>query len=287
MRRFTTVFTLVSLLGFSAAWAVDTAAIKPDTSAPAPITPAATTSAPATTATTPVPGKDPVLSDDSMKVTKDSAGKSTSSLIKDAPVSSDFLDGSRTAPIIMIEYASLSCPHCAHFSNTVLPELQKKYIDTGKMLYILRPFPLNDPALKGAMLLDCVGQQDSKKYYVFAKVLFDSQAKWAFDGNFMAGLETIANVGGLNREQFQSCVNNTEREMRILKIKKDANDELRLPHTPYSFIAGEVYGGDNSVEGISKFVDAKLAEDANKNVVEHAVDKLDRASLPHLGVQQR
>jgi protein-disulfide isomerase len=195
-----------------------------------------------------------------LKITRDSGGKSTSSLITDAPVMGDYVMGKESAPIIMIEYASMTCPHCAHFSNNVMPEIEKKYIDTGKMRYILRQFPLNEPALKAAMLLDCVGEQNTDKYYVFARVLFDAQSKWAFDGNYMSGLETISNVGGLSKEQFQGCLNNTDREMKMLKIKKLANDELRLPHTPYIFIDGEVFEGDRSVEEVSKFIDAKLSQ---------------------------
>lgn len=219
---------------------------KPDATKAMPAKPVAP---PATSAaTTPVPG-----------AAKDSGGKSDSYLIKDAPLPGDHVLGKTTAPLIMIEYASLSCPHCAHFSNDVLPELQKKYIDTGKMRYILRPFPLNEPALKGAMLVDCVGEQDNSKYYLFSHVLFDAQSKWAFDGNWMDGLETIATVGGLSHDQFQRCVNNTDREMKILKIQKLANDELHVPHTPYIFIGGEAYDGDRSIEEISKVIDAKLA----------------------------
>lgn len=195
-----------------------------------------------------------------LKVTKDSGGKSTSSLILDAPLKTDYVMGSDKAPVVIVEYASLSCPHCAHFSNSVLPELQKKYIDTAKVRYVLRQFPLNEPALKGAMLVECVGEQNREKYFVFSKVLFDAQSKWAFDGNFLGGLETIANVGGLNKEQFQGCINNTDREMKVLNIKKLATDELKIPHTPYLFIAGEVYSGNLSVEDVSAFIDAKLAQ---------------------------
>lgn len=215
--------------------------------------------APAKPAATPVPaaGKIP---ETNLKVIKDSGGKSDSYLIKDAPFDSDFVMGERTAPILMIEYASLSCPHCAHFSNTVLPELKTKYIDTGAMRYILRQFPLNEPALKGAELLDCVGQQSKDKYYVFAKVLFDAQKKWAFDNDYMAGLETIATVGGLSKEQFQSCTSNTDRQMRLLQAKKKANEELKIPHTPYFFIGNEIYTGERTVEAVSRFIDAKLAE---------------------------
>jgi len=195
-----------------------------------------------------------------LKIPKNSGGKSDSYLIKDAPLPGDFVMGKITAPIIMIEYASLSCPHCAHFSNATLPELQKKYVDTGEMRYILRQFPLNEPALKGAMLLDCVGEQNKEKYFTFAKVLFDAQSKWAFDSNYMSGLETIAEVGGLSKEQFQHCVNNTDREMKVLKAKKLATDELQVPHTPFIFIADDVYEGERTIDAMSAFIDKKLEE---------------------------
>lgn len=199
-----------------------------------------------------------------MRPPKDSGGRIISDLIKDAPLDEDFAMGNKKAPLKMIEYASLSCPHCAHFSNTVLPELEKKYIKTGKMLYILRPFPLNEPALKGAMLLDCIGEQNPDKYYVFARVLFDSQSKWAFDSNFMSALETIAAVGGISKDQFNNCVMPTEREVKILKMKKQATDELKIPHTPYIIIGDEAYDGDRSPAAVSAFIEKKLAETGKK-----------------------
>lgn len=207
-----------------------------------------------------------------LKALRDSGGVSNSSLIKRAPLSDDFVLGNRHAPVVMIEYASMSCPHCAHFANAVLPELEKKYIQTGKLMYILRQFPLNEPALKAAMLLECVGNQNNDKYYVFARVIFDAQNKWAFDGNYLSGLETIAAVGGVSREQFRSCISNTEREMRVLKIKKAATEELKIPHTPYFYIGGEVYSGERSVEDVSRFIDAKLAQE--KNRTKDAVDAI-------------
>ncbi len=195
-----------------------------------------------------------------LKVIEGSGGMSVSRLITDAPLPGDYVMGSDKAPLIMVEYASFTCPHCAHFSNAVLPELEKKYIETGKMRYILRHFPLNEPALKASMLAECVGETSHRKYYVFSKVMFDAQAKWAFDGNYMAGLETIANVGGLSKQQFMECVSNTDREMRVLQVKKAAGDELKIPHTPYFFIGGEVYGGEKTVPAMSQFIDAKLAK---------------------------
>ncbi len=217
-------------------------------------TSAATTPAAATNATS------PAFSEPNLKLPKDSGGMSLSPQVKDAPLADDYVQGKPDAPLIMIEYASMSCPHCAHFSAAVLPDIEKTYVETGKMRYILRQFPLNEPALKAAELLDCVGEQSVDKYYVFAKVLFDAQAKWAFDSNYMAGLETIATVGGLSKDQFNNCVTPTEREMKVLKKKKLAEDSVKVPHTPYIFIGGEAYEGERSFDAISKFIDKELAE---------------------------
>jgi len=211
-----------------------------------------------------VKDSDASADDSPLRVTKNTGGAASSRLIKDAPLRTDYVMGKRNAPVVIVEYASLSCPHCAHFSNTVLPALEEKYIKTGKVVYILRQFALNEPALRGAMLLDCVGQSDEEKYYTFARVLFDAQPRWAFDENFMSGLETIATVGGLSKQQFQACVKDMDREMKVLQAKKSANDDLKIPHTPYFFIGGEAYEGPKNVEEISKFIDAKLVSAAKK-----------------------
>lgn len=194
------------------------------------------------------------------KVSERPEGVIANSLVADAPLPSDYVLGSKDAKVIMIEYASLSCPHCAHFFSAIMPEIQKKYIDTGKIRYVLRQYPLNEPALRGAMLVNCVGEQSTEKYYLFNKVLFDSQSKWAFDGNWQSALETIAGVGGVSKEQFAACINNTDREKAVLKAKKDAMDNLKIPHTPYFFIGGEAYNGDVTVPDLTRFIDAKLAK---------------------------
>ena len=184
----------------------------------------------------------------------------TNKIISDAPLPTDHVLGNKDAKVIMIEYASLSCPHCAHFYTAIMPDIQKKYIDTGKMRYILRQFPLNEPALKGAMLVNCMGEQSTEKYYLFNKVLFDAQSKWAFDGNWQSALETMAAVGGVNKEQFNACITNLPRENAVLKTKMEAMNDLKVPHTPYFFIGGEAFNGDITLEAMTQFIDSKLAK---------------------------
>lgn len=180
-------------------------------------------------------------------------------LIKNAPLPNDYVMGKKEAPVVLIEYGSLSCSHCAHFSTSVLPELEKKYIETGKVRYVLRSFIRNEPDLKGSMLLDCVGKDSTERYFTFAKVLLDAQSKWAFDGNWQSGLETIASVGGVSKEQFKSCLASTDRETRLLKAFKQAADELKIEGTPYFTINGKLYDGPRDVESMSAFIEAELA----------------------------
>jgi len=189
---------------------------------------------------------------------KQPEGMITNRMIADAPLASDYVLGAKDAPVVIIEYASLSCPHCAAFYNSIMPDIQKNYIDTGKVRFILRQFPLNLPALKGAMLVNCVGEENSEKYYMFNKVLFDAQSRWAFDGDWRSSLEKIAVLGGVSKEKFAECIDSKEREEAVLQDKQVAMNELMIPHTPYLFIGGEAYNGDKTFADIAKFIDSKL-----------------------------
>lgn len=181
-------------------------------------------------------------------------------MLSKAPLSTDYAMGKADAPVKIIEYASLTCPHCADFANKHFEALKKKYIDTGKVLYILRPFPLNEPALKAATLVDCVGEKEgAARYYTFNHVLFDAQEKWAFDENFMENLQTFATVGGVPKEGFDACVNDIEREKKILKMRKEAADELQVNRTPFFFINGVPYKGRHSADAMGEIVDQLLA----------------------------
>ncbi|MCI5048917.1 MAG: DsbA family protein, partial [Rickettsiales bacterium] len=94
----------------------------------------------------------------------------------------DVVIGKAEAPVTIVEYSSLSCPHCASFHEVLLPKIQAKYIDQGLAKYTSRHFPLNEPALRAAMLTECVGKDRRTK---FVNVLFELQEKWAFSGDFL------------------------------------------------------------------------------------------------------
>ena len=93
----------------------------------------------------------------------------------------DMVMGNDKAPVTVIEYASMTCSHCAHFQETTFPELKKRYIDTGKVRYIFREFPLDSLAAAAFMLARCAGKDDKDKYFALVDTLFRQQRQWAVE----------------------------------------------------------------------------------------------------------
>lgn len=169
----------------------------------------------------------------------------------------DHVLGNNNAPVTIVEYASLSCTHCSEFHRKTLPELKKRFIDTGKVRLILRNFPINDPALKGALLLNCL---EPEKYYTFAKVLFELQEKWAFDQNFLQSLQQIASVGGVSADKFSSCMANVPLEKQVLEDRKAAEKELQIRSTPSFFVNGHRMEGARDIEEFSLMIQKVIAD---------------------------
>lgn len=169
--------------------------------------------------------------------------------------------GDADAPITIIEYSSLSCPHCAAFHNKVLPALKAAYIDTGKVKLIARPFPLNGPALAGSKIIECV---DGERHHKFVEVLFKLQEKWAFASDFNDRLKQIAQVGGMDEAEADACLNNQETEKAILESRQRAGEELIVQSTPTFFINGEKLVGAGTIEIFSEVIDRKLEAKADE-----------------------
>ena len=113
--------------------------------------------------------------------------------------------GDPNAPVTIIEYASLSCPHCARFHAERMPWLKETFIDTGRAKLEYRDFPLNAPALWGAMLAHCAGP---KHYFAYLDFLFKKQAQWAFTDNPQEGLKALAKQAGMSGTKFDTCMRN-------------------------------------------------------------------------------
>jgi protein-disulfide isomerase len=162
--------------------------------------------------------------------------------------SNDIVRGDTAAPVTIFEYSSLSCPHCAHFHVEVLPALEKEFIADGKVKLVIRHFPLNPPALKGAVLVECAGQNGLKRE-AFMKTLFDMQSKWAFDKGFEKSLKQIASVGGIDSATFDSCMADKSLEDRILVVRQEGEAALKINSTPAFYINNVLYEGPRTADG--------------------------------------
>jgi len=165
--------------------------------------------------------------------------------------------GNENAPITLIEYASLTCHHCATFHNEVLPKIKSDYIDTGKLKFIYRDFPLDHYALMASMVARCAG---NKKFFTFLKVLFKEQPKWTAAKDPFIALGHIARIGGIGKEEFKSCVGNKAIEDGILKSRIDADREFTIKSTPTLIINGEKYDGSRTFKKLKKYIDKLLTK---------------------------
>jgi protein-disulfide isomerase len=162
--------------------------------------------------------------------------------------------GKEDAPVTIVEYASMTCPHCAHFSETTLPELKKKYIDTGKVRYILREFPFDPRAEAGFMLARCAGDN----YFPMVDVLFKQQENWVMAENVKDAMFQLAKLAGFTQESFNACLTNQKLLDQVRAVQKRGADEFKIDSTPTFFINGKTYKGAMSIEEMSAIIDPLL-----------------------------
>jgi protein-disulfide isomerase len=168
------------------------------------------------------------------------------------PAEGDMSMGPDTAKVTVIEYASASCPHCAAFYKDVFPALKTEYIDTGKIKFIFREFPHNDPALAAFMVARCAPKE---KYFPLVDVFFNTQDEWLKDP--LAGLNKIAQQAGFTKESFDACMKNEAVAKAILEVRKTA-DSLGVTGIPTFFINGEVLDGETTIEIMRSKIDPLL-----------------------------
>ncbi|SVB12430.1 uncharacterized protein METZ01_LOCUS165284 [marine metagenome] len=171
----------------------------------------------------------------------------------------DFVVGDKNAPVTIIEYASLSCSHCADFHNNTLDDLIKEYVDTGKARIVFRDFPFNYPALLGSMVLRCI-PEDVR--YDYMNALFQLQPKWVVRENAKSTQELykIMQSGGMTKEEFETCTNNVELENTILQALIAAQNEFNIQSTPSFLINGNLVEGNKSIKEFRQIIDKILSE---------------------------
>ncbi|MEX1060759.1 MAG: DsbA family protein [Methyloceanibacter sp.] len=154
--------------------------------------------------------------------------------------------GKVDAPNVIVEYASMTCPHCAQFHKTVLPELQTKYFDNGQARLILREFPLDGLAVAAFMLARCAGPD---RYYPMVGALFDTQQTWALPGaDGKEKLLLIAKQAGFSKEKFDQCLADKELFNKIVETRTRGNEAFGVESTPSFFVNGKRLTGEHTLQ---------------------------------------
>ena len=166
-----------------------------------------------------------------------------------APGAEDRVLGKADAPVTIVEYASLTCPHCRHFDEEVLPKLKAKWIDTGKAKLVFRDYPLDEPALRAAMVARCAPPD---RYFGFIDAIFAGQEQWAVASDYKAALARIALLGGIGKEKFAACIDDKAIENKVIASRLVAAQQLNVSSTPTFFINGAKFDGAPTEEDLDK-----------------------------------
>ncbi len=169
----------------------------------------------------------------------------------------DMVMGDDKAPVTVIEYASMTCPHCAHFQETTFPELKKRYIDTGKVRYIFREFPLDSLAAAVSMLARCAGEQDKSRYFAIIDTMFHQQRTWAVEKP-LGPLLSLAKQAGFTEDSFNACLSNQKVLDGIESVRQRAATQFKVDSTPTFFINGTKAPGALSIDEMAKLIDPQL-----------------------------
>jgi protein-disulfide isomerase len=162
----------------------------------------------------------------------------------------DEIQGQADAPVTIVEYASMTCPHCSHFHETTYPELKKKYIDTGKVRFIFREFPLDQLAAGAAMLARCAGKD---KYFPLIDAFFSQQKEWVVQKPLQPML-AIAKQAGFTEQSFNECLANQQILDGLKETQNRAAQKFNVNSTPTFFINGKIFRGALTPEELDKQV---------------------------------
>ncbi|TCL75965.1 protein-disulfide isomerase [Rhizobium sp. BK251] len=175
----------------------------------------------------------------------------------------DMALGKADAPVKIIEYMSMTCPHCAHFHNTTFDEIKKKYVDTGKVQFIIREFPFDPRAAAAFMLARCNPAKPSElstadTYFPMVSMLFKQQQTWAAADDGRAALLQMSKLAGFTQESFEACLTNQKLLDDVNATRERGAKEFGVNATPTFLINGKRYSGDMTVETMSALIDSLL-----------------------------
>ncbi|MET0446547.1 MAG: DsbA family protein [Pseudorhodoplanes sp.] len=163
----------------------------------------------------------------------------------------DMALGPKDAAVTVVEFASMTCGHCANFTENVFPKIKAEFIDTNKIRFVFREFPLDIKAAAGSMLARCIAKEDSGKYFAVVDMLFKQQQEWVMK-NTSETLTRIGKQAGLSQQQVEECLKDQALLDKIAADQKFANEVLKVNSTPTFFINGEMLRGEQTFEEFSK-----------------------------------
>jgi protein-disulfide isomerase len=211
----------------------------------APAAAVATAAAPAATAKAPEPAKaaEPAKVAETAAAPAPKPDVDVAELLKPGTLPDNVL-GDANAPITIVEYASMSCPHCADFHKRVFPELKAKYIDTGKVRMIFREFPLNPPAQTVAMLARCVGPM---RYNAFVATMFERQDDWLTNDDFLGKVQTMSKQMGFTDDSFKKCLGDSAL-LTGINDSRERGGKFGVDSTPTFFVNGIKQKGSHELK---------------------------------------
>ena len=165
--------------------------------------------------------------------------------------------GPANASVTITEYASMTCPHCAAFTEKVFPKIKSEFIDSGKIRFVFREFPLDIQAAAGSMLARCIAKDDAPKYFAVIDLLFKQQNDWVVK-NTTETLTRIGKQAGLTQAQVEDCLKDQALLDKIAADQKYASEVLKVDSTPTFFINGEKIKGETSIEEFEKKINPLL-----------------------------
>lgn len=169
--------------------------------------------------------------------------------------------GSKDAPVVMINYSSLSCGHCAHFHTDILPQIEEKYIKPGYLRIIFRDYPGDQVSLRAHQLAWCKGEI---KYLDFMKLLYTNQEKWLLADDPVIALKAIALQNGIPAKQFETCLKNQELLDQIIAIRLEGQKKYNITATPTIVINAKIYQKALTLEEITDIMKPLLASSVEK-----------------------
>ena len=168
----------------------------------------------------------------------------------------DMALGPADAAVTITEYASMTCPHCAAFNENVFPKIKSEYIDSGKVRYVFREFPLDSKAAVASMLARCIAKDDAGNFFAVIDMLFKKQDEWVVKTK--QTLKRIGREAGMSEQSVETCIKDQALFDKLSADEKFADEVLKVNATPTFFLNGEKIKGETSFEEFDKRIKALL-----------------------------